>query len=911
MAKYFTGKNLKNSTAIILVLAFALSMVALPAASAHTPPQTFPTFAYLALTPDPVGVGENVYIIMWVSPNPPTATGFGGDVWRDFTIHITAPDGSTSSLGPFNSDATGSTFAAFSPNQVGTYEFYFDYPGQTLQLTGPTGVPSDLGALAGFGAILGGNRADFIGDNFQGSHATATLTVQQQQIARIPDTPLPTGYWTRPIYGQNSNWGVTIASNWLWGPYIGGNGNLWQAGQGPNSPHILWNKPIETGGIVGQNTGVTNYAIPDVGFYSGGSYEGRFNNAMIIDGKLYYANPLGHSATGGGYTCVDLKTGELVWHSDEIAVTVGATNQPTTPLVPSFGQLYNYESQNQHGVVGGMLWATTGSTWSAYDSFTGKFLYNLTNVPNGFTSYDKTGAITRYILNYNTTTKSGLLSLWNNTAHNSGLELTPAGSNITVASTTDAYQWRPNGKSVDMGGWYAYSWNATITADLTGEGNPGIVKVIPGDIILGQSNPSVAGFFSVGPVGTGAYTLWAISDKPENRGQLLWKMTYPSVGDGIHHSFSGSAPLDTVNRVFFMQDTETFAWYGYSLDTGELLWGPEVGTHRAFSYYGGGLGGGQIGFAAYGNLYTQGFGGEICCFEGKTGNLLWKFNNTNSGIEAIWGLYPIFIGAIADGKVYAFNNEHSPNYPLYKGEKVYCIDAYSGNEVYSMLSWAGQSGGPGTETMIMADGVVCYYNYYDNSIYAIGQGPSATTVTAPATAVAEGSSALIQGTVTDQSAGAKQKVQSGEFDIVPAISDADQAAWMEMLYMQQVPGHAFTGVPVSIDAVDPNGNTIHVGDTTSDGDGRFAMSWTVPQISGMYTIVSSFAGSNSYGPSHSETHMIVGAAGAQPSVSPSVSPTVAPTPGGGIPTTTYIAIAAAIVIIAVVLAAVVILRRRK
>ncbi len=312
----------KNSTKVIialcLALTFAISMIALPAASAHDPPQTYPTWAYLAISPDPIGVGQSVYVIMWVSPNPPTAEGLSGDVWRALTVTITAPDGTTSTLGPYNSDATGSTFASFTPDQVGTYTLFFNYPGQTLSLNNPnTGIPTDIGALQVLSARLGlPDKTLYIGDNFLGSNATATLTVQQQQIQAIPDTPLPSGYWTRPIYGENSNW-AAIASNWLGGSQIGGTGNLWQAGAGPNSPHILWTKALETGGIVGGTTGVSSYAIPDVGFYCGGSYEGRFTNAMIIDGKLFYADPLGHSATGGGYTAVDLTTGETAWHSDD------------------------------------------------------------------------------------------------------------------------------------------------------------------------------------------------------------------------------------------------------------------------------------------------------------------------------------------------------------------------------------------------------------------------------------------------------------------------------------------------------------------------------------------------------------------------------------------------------------------
>ncbi len=287
----------KLAIALLLILTYAISMVALPTASAHTPPLTYPTFAYLAVSPNPVGVGQSIYLIMWVSPNPPAAEGFGGDVWRDFTLTITKPDGSTQILGPYNSDATGSTFASYTPDQIGQYTIDFTYPGQVLSLYSPSGIPADVAGLQSLSARLGlPDKTAYINDTFQPSHASERLTVQSQAIARIPETAMPSSFWTRPIYGQNSQW-ASIASNWLSGSQIGGTGNLWQAGAGPSSPHILWTRAIETGGIVGNNRalGVLNYAIPTVGFYSGGSYEGRFANSMIINGKLYYAEPLGHS----------------------------------------------------------------------------------------------------------------------------------------------------------------------------------------------------------------------------------------------------------------------------------------------------------------------------------------------------------------------------------------------------------------------------------------------------------------------------------------------------------------------------------------------------------------------------------------------------------------------------------------
>ena len=58
-----------------------------------------------------------------------------------------------------------------------------------------------------------------------------------------------------------------------------------------------------------------------------------------------------------------------------------------------------------------------------------------------------------------------------------------------------------------------------------------------------------------------------------------------------------------------------------------------------------------------------------------------------------------------------------------------------------------------------------------------------------------------------------------------------------------------TGVPVSIDAVDSNGNNIHIADVTTDGySGAFGYTWK-PEITGQYTITATFMGDESYGSS--------------------------------------------------------------
>jgi hypothetical protein len=912
---------------LILLMASSIAFVALPTASAHTPAWVIPTYAYLVVSPNPIGVGQPVYVVMWLHGAPPTAAGDAGDRWRGFKVQITTPTGKVVTKGPINSDPTGSNYLTYTPTEGGTYTFLFTYPGQVLTLVNPNNgkvVSRTDPTLTRFGG------GAFENDTFLASNATTTLTVLDHDIAKIPDYPMPTSYWAHPIEGENSNW-AAVASNWLAGAYLGwvnpNQQNIWNKdGIGPRTAHVMWTRPIEFGGIVGETT-----QVPDIGYYSGGSYEGRFTSSMIMNGYLFYQEPLGHSNNGGGYTAVDLRTGQVAWHRDDIGaiVTAGTSGTSTTTSTvqtagPTFGQLYNYESPNQHGVVSGILWQTSimGSganaytVWQGFDAFTGKWVFNETNVPytgqpgtvnqNVFEAYTDKGEIVRYVLNYNPTTRNGWLGLWNNTAEQQGLH---AG----LGTVSEAWQWRPNNKVVNMS--KAYSWNSTI-GDLSGLSLPTIVSVIPGDRVIGTSC-SLAWLGGVLTQTPNPMTMWALNINASNGaiGSTLWIKNI-SAPSGFITPYFG--PVDPATHIWTLTYIETFEWLGYSTDTGDLVWGPIKGAENDFSYYGSGRGGGQLGFLAYGNLYTQGFGGEICCFRMTDGKLMWRYNNTNSGDETVWGNYPIFIMAITDHKIYAFNNEHSPNYPLYKGEKVYCISADDGAELWKMLGWSGQTGGPGTSTGILADGYLVYYNYYDNQIYSVGKGPSSVTIDAPSTSVSKGQSMVIRGTVTDISQGAKNLMSSGKFNIVPAMSDAFQAEWMQYLYMQKPMPTNATGVKVTLFATGPDGQTNQIGEPVSDRNGMYYLKWAPDQV-GTYTVSAVFQGSDSYWSSSASTAIGVDPAGAAPTAAPTTEApaTTAPAtttaaPGPGNPTMTYLYVAiAAVIIVVVIVAAAVMLRKRK
>ncbi len=174
-----------------------------------------------------------------------------------------------------------------------------------------------------------------------------------------------------------------------------------------------------------------------------------------------------------------------------------------------------------------------------------------------------------------------------------------------------------------------------------------------------------------------------------------------------------------------------------------------------------------------------------------------------------------------------------------------------------MFSWSGQTGGQGGSTAVLADGYLAYYNYYDNSVYSVGKGPSSTTISVSPKTTALGDNIVIEGTVIDTSAGTKDNEIATRFPQgVPAVSDDSMAPWMEYIYMQKpIPTNA-TGVLVTLSVLDANGNYREIGTTTSNTDGFFAFNWK-PDITGQYTVYASFAGSESYWPSHSVTSFAV------------------------------------------------------
>jgi outer membrane protein assembly factor BamB len=820
MKKNF-NKSLATVVTIVLLLSIAISIASQPI-SAHTPSWQIPTFAYASIAPNLVGIGQSVTIVVWVDKALPGAD-VGNDIrMKNYKVIITAPDGTTDTVKwDIVTDTTSSAYTVYTPDQIGNYTVYFEYAGQTYTWTTP---------INSFGIVTPNT---YTNDTYLPSNETTTFLVQETPAIGFSQASLPTEYWSRPIYGENTNW-YAISSNWLGSPQIVLDTS--PDGVGPNTSHVMWTKLMQegglTGGLIGNNLGTT--------YYTGMSYEGEFASPIILNGRLYYSEPLANSASAGDYVCVDLQTGQEVWRQNY-------------GVKPTFAQVFDYETQNQHGAVS-YLFAVSGTTWIAYEPKSGDWVFNITNVPTGTAAYTSKGEIIRYVLNV----QNKWLALWNDTG-------VLALQGRMGASGYDA--WRPVGVNAD--GNTGYSWNTTIPTLPTGAS---IIGAIQDEVLIIGANWGASMNSAV--IGTPSNPqLYAISLDPANRGSLLWSKTYSAPSGNVTRI---PQAIDSLNRIVVMYDKETMQWTGYSIDDGTLLWGP-VGDESSWNYY---TIYADTRAIAYGNIYTAGFGGIVYCYDIATGNLIWTYgnggvgNSTNSGTETSYGNYPTHIGAIAGGMVYVFTSEHSPNSPLYKGAEVRCLNATTGEEIWTLQGW-GESGGFFTANGAIADGYYTFFNAYDGNIYSIGKGPSQTIVTAPSASIELGRSVVLSGTVIDKSEGTKQETQAAHFpNGVPCASDASMSDWMEYIYMQQNKPTNFTGIDVTISVIDANSNYRIIGTTTTDASGFYSLQWT-PDIAGKYIVVATFAGNNGYYGSSSESAFAVDPAPATATPQPTAVPSAA------------------------------------
>jgi hypothetical protein len=855
----FAIKNKKTLYSLSLILMLAMSVIiafAQPSSAQIGIPQPEKTAGYITVAPTLVGVGQTLTCNAWVFPLPTTYAYY--PYFRGFyNVEVTfvRPDGTKDTFMPVDGTggyiagqmtSLGSMYFYYKPQMAGNWSVSFTMPAQNI--TDNTYTPAGTVQYSGC------------------TSNTFYFTVQTDPVLAgllngYPWSPLPNAnvYWDYPINDNNREWSQ-ISGDWTgvsatmatvnsptalrWQPY----------GSGPNTGHIVWKDQVKTGGIVGGAYGSVSY----VG--STTVYAAPTSMYVIMDGMVFCnilnTQPVGQSY--GQFRCWDLATGKVLYTANgSISSGIhlpGTTFQQTTTaqgdapvlLESSFGsyvQPYLFGTATVAGIT----------YWNYYDALTGVLVRQIANA-----------------------------------------------SSARLIDGTPLAFGAANSPTV-LGGAYLYRWNMT-SVSTTGASaqnwSTGITWKVPLPKALANPRGQYQSIFAVSSdlstvIINNYFQYWGYD---ANTGALLWNRTLD-----YQPNTNQELPLINVDD-FILIDPTAATFKCYSIKTGALLWEtPSFADSPWATTW-------TIYYTETNDLNNMYFGfpdGSMRAYSLTDGHLLWT-SKPFASTEYVNNAVPFVHGGtvLVDGKLYEYGG-YSIGYeidPVPRFAMLVCINATTGDIIFTLNG--------GVLPNAAANGYVIGSGIFDGNLYCLGKGTTSTTVSAPQTTIAAGTSAIISGTVLDKSPASSGADLMAKYpNGVPAISDADMSVWMDYLHMQNAtllnnPPNC-NGVPVSLTAVDSNGNAINIGTTTSNNKGTYGFEWT-PTTPGLYTIYANFAGSDSYYTSSAATYATVASV---------ASPTPAPTSGTQSAVSNsdmimYFAATGIAIIVAIAVATVLIIRKK-
>jgi PQQ enzyme repeat. len=845
------------SFGLILFLALSVFVAVAPLGTADNL-YSHSTTIFCVAAPNPIGVGQTVYISYLVANVPPPAIPANnprfGEPWHGITLTITSPDGSVKNMTDLSTSYAGAGTTTFVPTVTGNYTFVATFPGQTI-----TSGPS-------------------VGQVYLPSTSNkATLEVTSTPAAST-SFPLPSEYWTYPIEGENQAWSI-YTGNWLAGLEANASApSVWNPySPGPYSAHVVWSQPWVTGGLVG---GSYQSQIYGNGRYPGGG--NTYFTPFVANGIMYVNIPPmytpqsfssgGYVSQAAGFEAIDLATGKVLW------------TQPNCTDSLSYLEVLSYQDSTMGVGVIQLLWScnSSGGTWRTYDPQSGNLVQAITGVPSGGkVTFGPNGELLVYYINAN-----GWMAMWNSTYFEGAAAQLDTWSNGPQNAPNTVYITPQGTYSFNLG----YQWNITIPK-MAGVGTVSnqLSSILPNDLmILGSriAPTNTTGFYlqvmgisikpgQYKPAATNALGLGANQTYTGNQAaQVLFNpeniSMFMNTPTGTYGSVNSLGYTKSGVPVFVIFQDDKLQTSVYNANTGALMYNTEPMTNP-LSTYDGDSNNVQC---ADGKLFQCGYDGMMYCYDLESGGLLWSYYAGNAGLNTPYGTYPIegsySYYSIADGLIIASYNEHSPTDPTWLGAQVFALNETTGKIVWSIDGEQWDSC-----PIVVAEGQAIFLNWYDGKLYDLGKGPSATTVSAPQASLTKGQSVTITGTVMDKSAGTTQTEQTGRFpNGLPAMSDASMNEWMNYIYMQKPKPTNATGVLVTLSVVDSNGNYRTIGTTTTDTYGFFSYQW-VPDIEGKYTVYASFAGSDSYWPSSAVTAFSVDPASLASSPQPTQAPSMA------------------------------------
>ena len=790
-----------------------------PLAAGVVPDVQVQTWALLSARPTTVGRGQPVLVNLETQPAP------GVDrLHRDYTVTITKPDGTkeTKVLESYPDD--GTIWFEFVPDQLGNWTLKFDFigtyfpAGRYLDGIGPPAVNLTSGGTLFTESVY---FKPF-------TTPVRTVTVQSDIVYSWPESPLPSDYWTRPVPYERREW-WPILGNWPWSgpagqehgipievfnlynpdtnPYPPGKDNTrgifvpWTLG--PESAHVVWKRELTMAGILGGDYGVedTNAGVfggmgmggdPSTSGYAFIAYAGSAYQ-QIAKVTQTTINDTVYQAATNVWQRYDIRTGEVIWEQTNYGTQIPRYIEYAIGAIPSGGGFPTHVTDVNFVYIG-------GSRLVKYRASTGLINTNVSIAPLTTGTY--------YMNGY-------------------ALSVQNLGSTVPENQRYRLINWTTLGTTTSLASRIVSNISWPISS------LPNFVDYNVG-IAANVVNWQRAGiYYGINVTGINLKT-----------GAVLWTHTeydaeYSGSTDIADH---GKIAVLTLNKGFFALD----------LFTGNLAWMSEP---MDYPWDAAGFGGYSV-QSAYGLLYRQGYSG-IYAFDWDDGKIVWKYEapadypyETPYINEEGETMYSWNIGAnIADGKMYAYNTEHSATVPITRGWKFHCINATTGERIWQ-VAIPGAASKHTPDIGPIHDGYVQLLSS-DGYMYWFGKGKSATTVTAPDTSVPLGTALLIKGTVLDQSPAQPN---------TPCVSVDSVAAWMEHIHIQRDLPANLTGVSVTLTAIGSDGSVVDIGTATTNGYyGTFSKAWTPPKEV-TYEIIASFAGDASYGSSAASTGVTVGPA---------------------------------------------------
>jgi hypothetical protein len=533
------------------------------------------------------------------------------------------------------------------------------------------------------------------------------------------------------------------------------------------------------------------------GEYGSISYAASSSNAVIMNGKVYVNIP---NTSPAQFECIDQTTGKVLFNatgSINNGIHLPGDAHTQANLDPSVLLASSYGSTPT-----GYLLGITSTAWNYYDPLT--------------------GALTRSIVN----ATSASIANASNPSYYAYQSSSYYNSYKLVDGTNLAY-------GVYRGTMYAWDMSKVVNNNWP----TGIIwtKQLPLPIanrslmLIGTSTDSSTLLIRSNPC-----QYWGYSAKD---GSLLWGPVTLDYAGLVNEQITLYGVDD-----FIVFDPVAVTFHCYSINTGKQLWESQSYADSPWATT----------WTVYGaetndlnNFYLAFCDGTMAALSLADGHEVWRskaFASTEYPNNAI----PYVIGMImAGGNIYGYAG-YSTSYqidPVPRFAMLTCTNATTGEVTYTLNG--------GVYPVAAANGYVIGFGIFDGTLYCKGKGQTTTSVTIQNDVVNSGATALIKGNVFD-----KSPISIG----TPAVSDASMSEQMDYLHMQNATllnnPPKEVGVSVTLTAVDPNGNPVTIGTTTTDSAGYYALNF-VPDKVGIYTVTATFAGTNGYFSSNSETKLSV------------------------------------------------------